>query len=393
MDEIVIVGAQRTPIGKFGGQLAALSAIDLGVHAAKGVLSTSGVSAELIDLAIFGSVLQAGLGQNPARQIAYHTGIPVTTPAMTVNEVCGSGLKAIMLGVQALRLNEASFVLSGGSESMSNAPYLVPHARWGARFGHQEWQDCIVRDGLTDAFSNESMGVTAERVATQFGIDRAAQDAYAYQSHRKAAHAEQNGWFDAERLSVSYIKKGQTVTITNDEGIRAQLTTAQLAALKPAFSDADGTVTAGNASSLNDGAAAVLLTRKDTALQHKLPILATVRASAEVGIDPNIMGFAPFSATQAALQKAGLTLADIDLIEANEAFAAQCLAVKNALAWDDERVNICGGAIALGHPIGASGARIVTTLTHQLWRTNKRYGLATLCVGGGLGLALIIERP
>ncbi|MBF0780495.1 thiolase family protein [Granulicatella sp. 19428wC4_WM01] len=389
MSDIVIVGAKRTPIGKFGGVLKDLSAVELGTIAARGALQESNISNEAIQHVIFGNVLQANNGQNPARQISIHSQIPHTTPAMTINEVCGSGLKAIILGIQSLKLGDAQAVLVGGTESMSNAPYYLTKERFGARYGHQTVTDSILQDGLTDAFHHIHMGITAEHVAEHFSISRQEQDEFALHSHQKAAQAKAFHARDIEPITL-YTKKGHT-TITEDEGIREHLTIEQLSALKPAFKE-NGSVSAGNASSLNDGAAALVLTTRSFAQKHHLPILASIIDYAEAGNDPKYMGFAPYYAIEQLCKKTGLTLEQFDSIESNEAFAAQSLALAHELNFDMTKVNQFGGAISLGHPIGASGARIVVTLLNTLKQTKGHYGLATLCVGGGIGLALALKN-
>ncbi|MCD2255176.1 acetyl-CoA C-acetyltransferase [Lactobacillus sp. CC-MHH1034] len=391
MDKVVIAGAKRTPIGKLGGQFAQLSAVDLGTAAAKAAVASSGIDADLIDQAIFGNVLQAGSGQNVARQIALNTGMSVTSTAMTINEVCGSGLKAVRLGQAAIAMGDAEVVLVGGTESMSQAPFLA-NIRFGQTIGNAPLVDSMVHDGLTDSFSHKHMGLTAENVAETFHIDRETQDAFAAESQHKAATATAAGWFDGEITPVTvYDRKGRAQTITKDEGIRPDTTPEILAHLKPSFK-ANGTVTAGNASGINDGASALILMSERKAKALGIPYLATIDDFVEVGIDPAIMGYSPVMAIEKLLQKQADQPEDIDLYEINEAFASQSVAVARDLKLPSDRINVAGGAIALGHPIGASGARILTTLLYQLKRTNQITGLAALCVGGGLGVAMKVSR-
>ncbi len=393
MKEVAIVCALRTPIGSFRGALSSLSAVELGAAVARGLLERTQLPASAVDELIFGQVLTAGCGQNPARQTALRAGLPVETPAVTVNLVCGSGLKAVQQAVQAIRSGEAEIAIAGGQESMSNAPYLVQGARDGLRFGHASMQDSMIQDGLWDAFNDYHMGITAENLADAFDISRPQQDAFAALSQRKAAAAIAAGRFQAEivPLSVPQGKKAPR-RVDADEQPRPETSEQQLAQLRPAFRTEDGSVTAGNASSLNDGAAAVLLMSVDKARQLGLPVLARIVSSAVAGVDPSVMGIGPVSACRKALQRAGWTLDEVDLIEANEAFAVQALAVGKLLGWDNQKVNVNGGAIALGHPIGASGCRILVSLLHEMQRRDVGKGLATLCVGGGQGIAMTIER-
>ena len=393
MKEVAIVCALRTPIGSFRGALSSLSAVELGAAVVRGLLERTQLPASAVDELIFGQVLTAGCGQNPARQTALRAGLPVETPAVTVNLVCGSGLKAVQQAVQAIRSGEAEIVIAGGQESMSNAPYLVQGARDGLRFGHASMQDSMIQDGLWDAFNDYHMGITAENLADAFDISRPQQDAFAALSQRKAAAAIAAGRFQAEivPLSVPQGKKAPRV-VDADEQPRPETSEQQLAQLRPAFRTEDGSVTAGNASSLNDGAAAVLLMSVDKARQLGLPVLARIVSSAVAGVDPSVMGIGPVSACRKALQRAGWSLNEVDLIEANEAFAVQALAVGKLLEWDSQKVNVNGGAIALGHPIGASGCRILVSLLHEMQRRDVSKGLATLCVGGGQGIAMTIER-
>ncbi|EPL3846381.1 TPA: acetyl-CoA C-acetyltransferase [Klebsiella aerogenes] len=393
MKEVAIVCALRTPIGSFRGALSSLSAVELGAAVVRGLLERTHLPASAVDELIFGQVLTAGCGQNPARQTALRAGLPVETPAVTVNLVCGSGLKAVQQAVQAIRSGEAEIVIAGGQESMSNAPYLVQGARDGLRFGHASMQDSMIQDGLWDAFNDYHMGITAENLADAFDISRPQQDAFAALSQRKAAAAIAAGRFQAEMvpLSVPQGKKAPRM-VDADEQPRPETSEQQLAQLRPAFRTEDGSVTAGNASSLNDGAAAVLLMSVDKARQLGLPVLARIVSSAVAGVDPSVMGIGPVSACRKALQRAGWALDEVDLIEANEAFAVQALAVGKLLEWDSQKVNVNGGAIALGHPIGASGCRILVSLLHEMQRRDVSKGLATLCVGGGQGIAMTIER-
>ena len=393
MKEVAIVCALRTPIGSFRGALSSLSAVELGAAVVRGLLERTQLPASAVDELIFGQVLTAGCGQNPARQTALRAGLPVETPAVTVNLVCGSGLKAVQQAVQAIRSGEAEIVIAGGQESMSNAPYLVQGARDGLRFGHASMQDSMIQDGLWDAFNDYHMGITAENLADAFDISRPQQDAFAALSQRKAAAAIAAWRFQAEivPLSVPQGKKAPRM-VDADEQPRPETSEQQLAQLRPAFRTEDGSVTAGNASSLNDGAAAVLLMSVDKARQLGLPVLARIVSSAVAGVDPSVMGIGPVSACRKALQRAGWSLDEVDLIEANEAFAVQALAVGKLLEWDSQKVNVNGGAIALGHPIGASGCRILVSLLHEMQRRDASKGLATLCVGGGQGIAMTIER-
>ena len=393
MKNVMIVGATRTPIGSFRGSLSPLSAVELGAVAVRRLLEESSLSAGDTDELIFGQVLTAGCGQNPARQTAIAAGLPASTPATTVNLVCGAGLKAVQLAAQAIRCGDAEVVIGGGQESMSNAPYLLDGARSGLRFGHTGLQDSMIVDGLWDAFNDYHMGITAENVARQYGISREQQDAFAAGSQQKAASAIESARFEAEITPVT-VKQGKKppLVIRHDEQPRPGTTAEQLAQLRPAFRQEDGTVTAGNASTLNDGAAAVLLMSEEKAQASGLPVLGRIVSYAVTGVDPSVMGIGPVSACQTALARAGWTLDEVDLIEANEAFAAQALAVGNLLGWDARKVNVNGGAIALGHPIGASGCRILVTLLHEMQRRDAKKGLVTLCIGGGQGIALTVER-
>jgi acetyl-CoA C-acetyltransferase len=392
MKEVVIASAVRTAIGNFGGGLSGFSAIELGVHAAKEAIRRAGIPASEINETIVGNILSAGLGQNPARQIAIHSGIPETSPAMSINKLCGSGLRAVSMAAQFILLGDAEVVLAGGTESMSNAPYLLPKARYGYRMGHGEIIDSMIFDGLTDIFNNYHMGVTAENIAEQWGISREEQDYFALLSQNKAEAAQKEGRFDEEIIPLEVPqRKGDPTLFSKDEFIRHNLTIDQLTKLRPAFKK-DGTVTAGNASGINDGAAMLLIMSLEKARKLGVTPLAKVISYANAALDPKIMGYGPVPATRNALLKAKMTIGDIDLIEANEAFAAQSIAVVRDLELNPEKVNVNGGAIALGHPIGASGARILTTLIHEMKRRKLATGLATLCIGGGQGTALIIEN-
>lgn len=393
MQDVVIVAATRTPIGSFHGALAPLSAVELGAVVIRSLLEKTAVAPEHIDEVILGQVLTAGSGQNPARQTALRAGLPVTVPALTINLVCGSGLKAVQQAVQAIRCGDADIVIAGGQESMSNAPYFLDGARSGLRLGHTSLKDSVVHDGLWDAFNDYHMGITAENLADKFVISREQQDAFALQSQQKAAAAIESGRFNAEITPVSVPQgKKPPRLVERDEQPRPDTQAEKLAQLKPAFRPSNGTVTAGNASSINDGAAAVMLMSATKAATLNLPVLARVASYAVSGVDPAFMGIGPVEASLQCLKRAGWTLNDVDLIEANEAFAAQALAVGEALNWDSNNVNVNGGAIALGHPIGASGCRILVTLLHEMARRNVTKGLATLCVGGGQGVALAVER-
>lgn len=394
MQDVVIVAATRTPIGSFHGALAPLSAVELGTTVIRALLEKTAVPPGLVDEVILGQVLTAGCGQNPARQSALRAGLPVTTPALTINLLCGSGLKAVLQAVQAIRCGDAHIVIAGGQESMSNSPYILDGARAGLRLGHASVKDSVVHDGLWDAFNDYHMGITAENLADKFAISRERQDAFALRSQQKAAAAVEAGRFDAEITPID-VPQGKKAPrrIDRDEQPRPDTLPEKLAQLKPAFRPDNGTVTAGNASSLNDGAAAVMLMSAARAAELNLPVLARVTGYAVSGVDPAIMGIGPVEASRQCLQRAGWSLDEVDLIEANEAFAAQALAVGQSLNWDNDRVNVNGGAIALGHPIGASGCRILVTLVHEMARRNAAKALATLCVGGGQGVALAIERP
>jgi acetyl-CoA C-acetyltransferase len=392
MQEVVIVAATRTAIGSFQGSLSALPAHELGAAVIRSLLQQTGLDPARVDEVILGQTLTAGAGQNPARQASIAAGLPNSVPAMTVNKVCGSGLKALHLATQAIRCGDADIIIAGGQESMSLAPYVMPGARTGLRMGHAKLIDSMIQDGLWDAFNDYHMGITAENLVEKYGISRDEQDAFAADSQRKATAAIEAGRFKAEITAIEIPqRKGEPLRFDTDEQPRAGTTAESLAKLKPAFKK-DGSVTAGNASTLNDGAAAVLLMSAAKAGQLGLPVLARIAAYANAGVDPAIMGIGPVSATRRCLEKAGWQLADLDLIEANEAFAAQALSVGKELGWDAAKVNVNGGAIALGHPIGASGCRVLVTLLHEMLRRDAKKGLATLCIGGGQGVALALQR-
>ncbi len=392
MHEVVIVAATRTAVGSFQGSLASIPAPQLGAIVLRSLLEQTGVSPEQVDEVILGQVLTAGSGQNPARQTAVHAGLPFATPAFTLNKVCGSGLKALHLGAQAIRCGDAEVIIAGGQENMSLSPYVMPGARTGLRMGHSKVVDSMIEDGLWDAFNDIHMGITAENLAEKYQLSREQQDAFAAASQQKATEAIAAGRFVDEITPVSIPqRKGDPLIFDTDEQPRAGTTAESLAKLRPAFKK-DGTVTAGNASSLNDGAAAVMLMSAEKAKALGLPVLARIVAYANAGVDPTIMGIGPVAATQKCLSKAGWSIADLDLIEANEAFAAQSLSVNQELGWDASKINVNGGAIAIGHPIGASGCRILVSLVHEMIRRDAKKGLATLCIGGGQGVALAIER-
>ncbi len=392
MREVVIVSAVRTAIGSFNGSLTPFSAVELGSMVIKEAIARAGVEKESIDEVIFGNVLQAGLGQNPARQAAIKAGIPMEVPSFTVNKVCGSGLKTVNLAAEAIMAGSAEIVVAGGMESMTNAPYLLDaKARQGYRMGHAQVTDVMIQDGLWCAFNDYHMGITAENVAEKFGITRAAQDQLAVNSQNKAIAAIESGAFKKEILPITIkSKKGDTVFET-DEYPKSGTVLEKVAALRTAFKK-DGTVTAANASGINDGAVALVLMSAGKAKELGIKPMAKIRSFASGGVDPSIMGMGPVPATRKALSKAGLTVADLDLVEANEAFAAQFLAVGQELGFDQDKVNVNGGAIAIGHPIGASGARILVTLLYAMEARDAKIGLATLCIGGGQGVATIIER-
>ncbi|MBV7404112.1 acetyl-CoA C-acetyltransferase [Enterobacter sp. ENT03] len=391
MKDVVIVGAVRTPIGCFQGALSRHSAVELGSLVVKALIERSGVIPQHIDEVILGQVLTAGAGQNPARQTAIKGGLPNSVSAITINDVCGSGLKALHLATQAIQCGEADIVIAGGQENMSRAPHVLTDSRTGAPLGNSQLIDSLVHDGLWDAFNDYHMGVTAENLAREYGISRQRQDDYALRSQQKARAAIDAGRFRDEIVPVLVDRGGERLQVECDEQPRTDASAEGLAGLSPVF-ERSGSVTAGNASSINDGAAAVLMMSESKALELNLPIMARIRAFASVGVDPALMGIAPVYATRRCLERAGWQLQDVDLIEANEAFAAQALSVGQILEWDERRVNVNGGAIALGHPIGASGCRILVSLVHEMVKRRAHKGLATLCIGGGQGVALAIER-
>ncbi|MDH5246487.1 MAG: acetyl-CoA C-acetyltransferase [Betaproteobacteria bacterium] len=392
MNETVIVAAARTAVGKFGGTLSKTPASELGAAVIAEVLKRAKLSGEQIDEVIFGQVLQAGAGQNAARQAAIKAGLPHAVPAMTINKVCGSGLKAVMLAAQAIGQDDASVVVAGGQENMSLAPHVLMGSRDGQRMGEWKMLDSMITDGLWDVYNQYHMGVTAENVAKKYGVSRADQDALALASQQKAAAAQDAGRFKDEIVPISLTqKKGDPIVFAADEFINRKTSAEGLAGLRPAFDKAGG-VTAGNASGLNDGAAAVVVMSAKKASQLGLTPLARIASYASSGVDPAIMGMGPVSASRRALERAGWKAADLDLLEINEAFAAQACAVHKEMGWDTNKVNVNGGAIAIGHPIGASGCRILVTLLHEMQRRNARRGIASLCIGGGMGVALTVER-
>ena len=392
LKEVVIVSAVRTAIGSYGGTLANFPAHQLGTIVIKNALEKAKVEPKLVDEVIMGNILQAGQGQNPARQAAVNAGLDVTVPAMTINKVCGSGLKAVHLAYQAIASGEADVIVAGGMENMSQAPYLLQGARFGYRMGDGKALDSMLNEGLTDAFHNYHMGITAENIVEKYNLTREAQDEFSAWSQQKTEKAINEGIFADEIVPVMVPqRKGDPIAFEKDEFPRPGTTAESLAKLRPAFKK-DGTVTAGNASGINDGAAAVIVMSREKAEELGLEVLATIKANASGGVDPSVMGLGPIPATRKALQKAGWTIEDLDLIEANEAFAAQMLAVGQELGFPNDRLNVNGGAISLGHPIGASGTRILVTLLHEMKRKDAKKGLATLCIGGGMGVATLVER-
>ena len=392
MRDVVIVAAKRTAIGTFGGGLSSLRADQLGSAVIKALLEDTGVAGDQVNEVVLGQVLAAGCGQNPARQSAINAGLPASVPAMTINKVCGSGLKAVHMAVQAIRCGDAELMIAGGQESMSQAPHVLPNSRNGQRMGNWSMIDTMITDGLWDAFNDYHMGITAENIVETYGISRDEQDAFAAASQQKAVAAREAGHFAGQIVPITIPqRKGDPLVVDQDEGPRGGVTGEGLAKLRPAFKK-DGTVTAGNASSLNDGAAAVMVCSAEKAKELGLTPLATIKAHANAGVDPTIMGTGPIPASQRCLKLAGWSVDDLDLIEANEAFAAQAISVNRDLGWDTAKVNVNGGAIALGHPIGASGCRILVTLLHEMVRRDAHKGLATLCIGGGMGVALAVER-
>ena len=392
MKDVVIVSAARTAIGTFGGGLSGLSAVEIGVVAAKEAIKRAGINPEVIDEVIVGNILSAGLGQNVARQIGINAGLPVTVPAMTINKLCGSGLKAASLAAQMIMLGDADVVLAGGTESMSNAPYLLPKARFGLKMGNGQIVDSMIQDGLTDAFSQTHMGITAENIAERWNISREEQDEFAVKSQNKTEKAIKEGRFKDEIVPVSIPqRKGDPIVFDTDEFPKAGVTLEKIQKLRPAFKK-DGTVTAATSSGINDGAAMLIVMSADKAKALGLQPMAKIVSYASAALDPDIMGYGPVPATQKALKKIDMNIAEIDLIEANEAFASQSIAVARDLKCDVNKINVNGGAIALGHPIGASGARILTTLLYEMKKTDAKKGLATLCIGGGQGTAIIVEK-
>lgn len=391
LKDVVIVSAVRTPIGSFGGSLAGVSAVELGVAAAKGAIEKAGIKPEQIDSAIIGNVLSAGLGQNVARQVSLGAGMPVETNALTINKVCGSGLRAVSMAAQFIMLGDAEIVLAGGTESMSNAPFASNSMRWGARMGNSQMVDTMINDALTDAYNGYHMGITAENIAEQWKLSRVMQDEFALNSQLKTEKAITEGKFVDEIVPVVIkSRKGETV-VDKDEFPKFGMTMEKLEKLKPAFKK-DGTVTAGNASGINDGAAMLIVMSKEKADELGLTPMATIAGYSSAGVDPSIMGYGPVPATKKVLENAGWKVEDLELIEANEAFAAQSLSVVKDLGLNPDIVNVNGGAISLGHPVGASGARILVTLLHEMKKRDVKKGLATLCIGGGMGTAIVVER-
>ena len=392
MKPVVIVAAKRTAIGKFGGSLAKITAPDLGAVVLRALLEQTGVAGEAIDEVILGQVLTAGAGQNPARQTVIKAGLPNSVSAMTINKVCGSGLKAVMLGAQAIACGDADIIIAGGQENMSASVHVLPNSRDGFRMGNASLVDSMIKDGLWDAFNDYHMGITAENVAKQFNISREMQDAFALASQQKAISAQDAGKFADEIVPVQIPqRKGEPVVFDADEYINRKTNAESLAGLRPAF-DKAGSVTAGNASGINDGAAMVMLMSADKARELNLTPLATIQSYASAAIDPAIMGMGPVNASRTALSKAGWSADELDLMEINEAFAAQATAVNQEMQWDTSKINVNGGAIALGHPIGASGCRILVSLLHEMQKRDAKKGLAALCIGGGMGVALAVAR-
>ena len=392
MKEVVIVGAKRTAIGSYGGTLKNVPAKELGAVAIKGAIEQAGIKPEDVEEVIMGDVLQGGLGQNVARQMSLGAGLPIETPAMTINKVCGSGLRAVELAAQIIKAGDADIIVAGGAENMSSAPYVMPAARWGARMFDAKMTDMMVNDGLWDAFNNYHMGMTAENVAEQWGLTREELDEFSVISQQRAEKAVDSGVFKDEIVPVTIPqRKGDPIVFDTDEHLTRGSTMEKVAKLRPAFKKDGGIVTAANASGINDSGAAVVVMSKEKADELGIKPMATIKSYASGGVDPSIMGVGPVPATRKALEKAGLTIEDMDLVEANEAFAAQSLAVRKDLGLDPEKTNVNGGAIALGHPIGASGCRILITLLYEMQRRGSHYGLATLCIGGGMGTSVIVE--
>ena len=391
MEDILIVGAARTPIGKFGGSLAKTPAAELGALVIRRVLERAGVAPEQVSEVIMGQVLTAGTGQNPARQAAIRAGLPEMIPSMTINKVCGSGLKAVMLGAQSIANGDADIVVAGGQESMSLSPHALMGSRDGFRMGDAKLVDTMIVDGLWDVYNQYHMGVTAENVAKEYAVTREDQDRFALESQQKAESAQKAGRFKDEIVPVEIASRKGTVLFADDEYLRLGATLDALKSLKPAF-DKNGTVTAGNASGINDGAAAVVLASSRKVKELGLRPIARIKAFASAGVDPKYMGMGPVPASKRCLARAGWEPKDLDLMEINEAFAAQAIAVNRQMGWDTNKVNVNGGAIALGHPIGASGCRILITLLHEMHKRDAKRGLASLCIGGGMGVALAVER-
>ena len=392
MRDVVIVAAGRTAVGTFGGSLSKIPASDLGATVIKGLIEKVDLDPAQVDEVILGQVLTAGCGQNPARQATLNGGLPIEVSALTINKVCGSGLKAIQMATQAIRCGDAEIIIAGGQENMSASAHVLPNSRNGARMGDWKMVDTMIKDGLWDAFNDYHMGITTENIVEKYGFTREEQDAFASASQNKAEAAVTAGRFKDEIIPVVIPqRKGDPVVFDTDEQPRFGCTPEALAKLRPAFKK-DGSVTAGNSSTINDGAAAVIVCSADKAAELGLPVLARIKAYANAGIDPKIMGTGPICATQKALEKAGWSIDDLDLVEANEAFAAQAMSVNKDLGWDTAKVNVNGGAIALGHPIGASGCRVFVSLVHEMAKRDAKKGLATLCIGGGMGTALAIER-
>ena len=390
--KVVIASAARTPVGSFGGALKSQSAVDLGIVAAKAAIERAGIKPEDVEETVLGCVLQAGLGQNVARQISLGAGIPITTPAMTINKVCGSGLRTVSLAAQMILAGDVDVVLAGGAESMSNAPFLLNEARWGARMGNKKFVDEMITDGLWDVYNDYHMGVTAENVAEKYGITREMQDDLAAVSQQRASKARAEGRFKDEIAPVEIKdRKGNVTVVEDDEYIRDGVTQEGISKLRPAFIK-DGTVTAANASGINDGAACLVVMSEEKAKELGVKPLATIVSYASAGVDPKVMGTGPIPSSKKALEKAGWKVEDLDLVESNEAFAAQSYAVRNEMGFDPEKTNVNGGAIAIGHPIGGSGARILTTLLYEMEKRDSKKGLATLCIGGGMVTALVVER-
>ena len=392
MQDVVIVAAGRTAVGKFGGSLAKIPASELGAIVIKGLLAKIGLSGDQVNEVLLGQVLTAGVGQNAARQAVIKAGLPDMVPAMTINKVCGSGLKATHLAAQAIKVGDADVIIAGGQENMSASPHVLNNSRDGFRMGDAKLVDTMIVDGLWDVYNQYHMGITAENVAKKYSVSREEQDLFALASQNKAEAAQKAGKFKDEIIPVEIVSKKGTVVFDTDEFIKHGVTLESLAALRPAF-DKNGTVTAGNASGLNDGAAAVIMMSAKKAEELGLPVLARIKAYSSAGVDPSIMGMGPVPAAQLCLKKAGWTHQDLDLMEINEAFAAQAIGVNKEMGWDTSKINVNGGAIAIGHPIGASGCRILVSLIHEMIRRDAKKGLASLCIGGGMGVALAIERP